>query len=70
MTASADRADRRRSHQASLGAAMIEQARLGDAFERAVGTSSEQAAYQRLRRSGRNVSACDQRVREDLKQPS
>jgi hypothetical protein len=48
---------------ARLGAALIEQARLGDAFARAVGTSSEQPAFERLQRSGRNVSACDRRVK-------
>ena len=55
-------------HAADLGRAMIEQARLGDAYERAVGTSAEQSAFMRLQRAGREVSRCDQDVRDDRNQ--
>ena len=54
-----------KAHSADLGAALIEQARLGDAFERSVGTSSEQSSYVRLQESGRTVSACDRQVKAD-----
>ena len=52
-------------HLADLGRALIEQARVGDAFERAVGTSAEQSAFERLQRAGREVSRCDREVRND-----
>jgi hypothetical protein len=55
-------------HLADLGRAMIEQARVGDAYERAVGTSAEQSAFARLRRAGREVTLCDQDVRNDRDQ--
>ena len=57
-------------HVADLGRAMIEQARLGDAYERAVGTSAEQPAFERLQRAGRKVARCDQDVRNDRDQSS
>jgi hypothetical protein len=47
-----------------LEAAMIEQARLGDALERAAGTSAEQPAYVRLRVASKRVEACDREVRD------
>jgi hypothetical protein len=47
-----------------LEVAMIEQARLGDALERAAGTSSEQPAYARLRAASQRVQTCDQRVKQ------
>jgi hypothetical protein len=53
------------AHAADLGRAMIEQARLGDSYERAVGTSAEQAAFGRLQLAGREVTRCDQAVRDD-----
>jgi hypothetical protein len=55
-------------HAADLGRAMIEQARLGDAYERAAGTSAEQPAFARLQRAGREVARCDQDVRDDRNQ--
>lgn len=50
---------------AALGRALIDQARLGDVFERAVGTSSEQSAFERLQRAGREVTRCDRVVRHE-----
>jgi hypothetical protein len=44
---------------------LIDQARLGDAYERAVGTSAEQSAFVRLQRAGREVAQCDRDVRDD-----
>lgn len=52
-------------HAAHLGRALIEQARLGDAYERAVGTSAEQSAFVRLQRANREVAQRDQGVRDD-----
>jgi hypothetical protein len=49
---------------AQLGRALIEQARLGDAYAHSVGTSAEQSAYERLRHAGATVSACDRRVKQ------
>jgi hypothetical protein len=49
---------------ARLGRALIDQARLGDAFAHSVGTSAEQSAYERLRRAGAEVNACDRRVKQ------
>jgi uncharacterized Zn finger protein (UPF0148 family) len=51
--------------RADLGRALIDQARLGDAYERAVGTSAEQSAFVRLQRAGREVAQCDRDVRDD-----
>ena len=46
-----------------LEAALIEQARLDEGFQRSLGTSSEQTSYSRLRAATRRVSACDQAVK-------
>ena len=46
-----------------LEAALIEQARLGDHFQRSLGTSSEQASYARLNAASQRVSECDQAVK-------
>jgi anti-sigma regulatory factor (Ser/Thr protein kinase) len=46
-----------------LERALIEQARLGDAYERAAGTSSEQSAYLRLRAASFDVTRCDRTVK-------
>ncbi len=54
-----------KEHAADLSAALIEQARLGDVFDGSVGTSSEQASYDRLRQAGRTVTACDHQVKAD-----
>jgi hypothetical protein len=53
------------AHAADLGRAMSEQARLGDAYKRAIGTSAEQSAFARLERAGREVRQLDQVVRDD-----
>jgi hypothetical protein len=42
-----------------LEVALMEQARLGDAYARAVGTSSEQPTYARLQAASVEVSRCD-----------
>jgi hypothetical protein len=42
-----------------LDVALAEQARLGDAHARAIGTSSEQSTYARLQAASRDVSRCD-----------
>ena len=42
-----------------LEAALVEQARLGEAFDRSIGTTSEQAAYTRLRAASLDVARCD-----------
>jgi hypothetical protein len=42
-----------------LEVALAEQARLGDAYERAVGTSAEQSTYARLQAASVDVSRCD-----------
>jgi hypothetical protein len=47
-----------------LEAALIQQARLGHALDRAVGTSAEQSAYARLRAASEHVDTCDREVRE------
>ena len=52
-------------HATDLERAMIEQARLGDAYEHAIGTSAEQSAFARLQCAGRDVTQRDQVVRED-----
>ena len=54
--------DRRVAVQ-QLEAALVEQARLGDDFQRFVGTSSEQASYARLRAASRRVTECDQAIK-------
>jgi hypothetical protein len=46
-----------------LEAALNEQARLGDDFQQAVGTSAEQASYARLQVASRRVSECDRAVK-------
>ena len=42
-----------------LETALTEQARLGEAFDRSIGTTSEQAAYTRLRAATLDVSRRD-----------
>jgi hypothetical protein len=42
-----------------LEVALGEQARLGDAYERAVGTSAEQSTYARLQAAALDVARCD-----------
>jgi hypothetical protein len=42
-----------------LEAALVEQARLGDAFARLAGSQAEQAAYLRLQAASLRVSRCD-----------
>ena len=42
-----------------LEVALVEQARLGDAYGRAVGTSAEQSTYARLQEASLEVSRCD-----------
>jgi serine/threonine-protein kinase RsbW len=46
-----------------LEAALVEQARLTDSFDRSAGTSSQQASYVRLRAASRRVAACDRTVK-------
>ena len=46
-----------------LDAALLEQARLGDAYARSVGTSAEQSSHMRLMAASLNVSSCDQAVK-------
>ena len=53
------RAPDERPDDTALGHALAEQARLGDAYGRAVGTSSEMASYERLRAAGREVVAIE-----------
>jgi anti-sigma regulatory factor (Ser/Thr protein kinase) len=47
------------SEPGRLGRALSEQARLGDAYERAVGTPAEAASFARLKAAGREVAASD-----------
>ena len=57
---------RARSQQVAtkrLETALTEQARLGDAFALAAGTSSEQSAYVRLAAASLQVSVCDRAVK-------
>src|SRR3954463_4817837 len=49
------------------GAAPVEQARLGDALQRAAGTSAEQSSFVRLEAASLHVSRCDRAVTD---QPS
>ncbi len=49
----------RRLRTERLETALVEQARLGEVFDRSIGTTSEQAAYTRLRAATVNVSRCD-----------
>ena len=61
--AAADRSTRKlRTEQ--LEDALIEQERLGDALDLAVGTSSEQAAYFRLRAASLDVARRDRADKE------
>jgi anti-sigma regulatory factor (Ser/Thr protein kinase) len=46
-----------------LSRALAEQARLGEAYERAVGKSGEMASYVRLQAAGREVAVCDAALR-------
>jgi hypothetical protein len=46
-----------------LDLALVEQARLGDAYGRAVGTSAEQSSYERLQAASIEVSRCDHLTR-------
>ena len=52
-----------------LEAALIEQARVGDVFERSVGTSAEHASYSRLRAASERVAECDRYVKSLTYQP-
>jgi hypothetical protein len=47
-----------------LDAALVEHARLEDAYGRSIGTSTEQSAYRRLRAAASKVSECDRLVRD------
>ena len=62
-TASARRGHAARLAVRRLEAALIEQARLGDAYARAVSTSSEQACYLRLQDASLEVSRRDRAVK-------
>jgi len=53
------RSNRRQLAVRRLEFALTEQARLGDAHARAIGTSSEQSTYERLQAASRDVSRCD-----------
>jgi hypothetical protein len=46
-----------------LERALAEQARLGEAYQRAVGTSAEFSSYVKLRAAGVRVARCDRRAR-------
>jgi hypothetical protein len=46
-----------------LDAALIEQARLGDAYARSVSTSAEQSCFLRLQAASLQVSRCDRAVK-------
>ena len=46
-----------------LQRALNEQARLGDAYERSISTSSEQSCYLRLQAASLQVSRCDRAVK-------
>jgi hypothetical protein len=46
-----------------LEAALIEQARVGDAYALSVSTSAEQSSYLRLRAASLQVSRCDRAVK-------
>jgi hypothetical protein len=46
-----------------LDAALADQARLGDAFARATGTSAEQSCHTRLAAASLQVSRCDRAVK-------
>jgi hypothetical protein len=46
-----------------LEAALIDQARLGDAYARSVSTSAEQSCYLRLQAASLEVSRCDRAVK-------
>jgi hypothetical protein len=61
--AAADRSTRK-LRKKQLQDALIEQERLGDALDLAVGTSSEQAAYFRLRAASLDVSRRDRADKE------
>jgi hypothetical protein len=45
-----------------LAHALAEQSRLGEAYQRSAGTSSEMASYMRLRAAGRRVVSCHVRA--------
>jgi hypothetical protein len=53
------RSNRERVAVRRLDVALAEQARLGDAHARALGTSAEQSTYARLRTASLDVSRCD-----------
>ena len=66
--AAAERSTRKlRTEQ--LEDALIEQERLGDALDLAVGTSSEQAAYFRLRAASLDVAECDRADKDPRPRP-
>jgi hypothetical protein len=61
-------ASRRRAYAERLAvyhleAALLEQARLGDAYNRAVDTSAEQSCFLRLEAASLDVSRCDLAVK-------
>ena len=62
-TGAARRARSRRVATERLEAALVEQARLGDAFALAVGTSAEQSCHVRLAAASLQVSVCDRAVK-------
>lgn len=64
----ASRPAERRTHAKRLAvrrleAALVEQARLGDAYSRSISTSAEQSCYVRLAAATVNVSRCDGAVK-------
>jgi intracellular sulfur oxidation DsrE/DsrF family protein len=46
-----------------LEAALADQARLGEQYERAIGTSAEQTTFARLQAAGLRVAMCDRAVK-------
>ena len=46
-----------------LEVALADQARLGDLYQRAMGTSAEQTSYARLQAAGLRVAMCDRAVK-------
>jgi hypothetical protein len=64
VTAGSERRTRAaRSANRRLEAALIEQARVGDAYARSVATSAEQSCYLRLQAASLHVSRCDRAVK-------
>ena len=67
-TTPAQRSGTERAAVCRLEAALLEQARLEDAYGRSIGTSAEQSAYGRLQGASSKVSDCDRLVKEPLNQ--